>query len=751
MSAAHHANPIQVKVWVFGADVSEFATNVNWSLSDKNRGPSTATITLNNANDVFIHTLPDQVQLVAGYSKFTSKGLKIKEAVLSAKQATAAVDPLEISSKIDTTHKKYSMFLGLPIFSTNDPVYIAARDPYTKEWHWVFSGFVTSRASSQTKNESTITLTCAGPSYFLNIARISTNPGVFDAGLVIRKDIDLAFRAWYKEFAYNFNFYEAVRMLLFGSFASNVDYVTQTHYSVSAPKGVDHAVAYLGISNFTPENAQIRIVQQLGNQATQGAAEAQYYTSFTQAQREHNLAINNHISNSGNRWTLPSKTQELLDEELLNFIGSQPETYLPTGRLLMLLPEEAGIRGQGGVFSKTLGQGPATQTEFSTRAQLIYDWCERLDFRIWDSPLGDLVIEMPNYDIDPPDIGVASIEDLGTHLVFQDQSQVSRYDLSLNESAVVTGVFMNASVAQGLDLGTQVEITGKPTIRWAPGLIGEYGVRMRQLDVSNIYVAGEAAERYAEIQLARAIREPFEQKVDVLPNLRWIPNRPLEFRFKHTTASLRTLQYTASPNSLTCSLDLDSVRFWDGLSYYDAAGSSWPLYAPIGGVRGAPPPYHIFLKPLPIVESLAPPIPVAAIRESGGNILTTVPLGSDYRTTSTFGPRMSPTLGASSDHKGIDLAAPNGTPVLAAGAGRVLHIMSSNSGYGNRVEIDHGSGVITLYAHLGTIAVSEGQQIPAGTPIGTVGSTGTSTGNHLHFEVRRNGVQENPRNLLPYL
>ncbi len=109
--------------------------------------------------------------------------------------------------------------------------------------------------------------------------------------------------------------------------------------------------------------------------------------------------------------------------------------------------------------------------------------------------------------------------------------------------------------------------------------------------------------------------------------------------------------------------------------------------------------------------------------------------------TSEFGPRWGRL------HAGIDIADPNGTPI-AASAGGVVVISGVQGGYGNLVVVDHGNGIATAYAHQSRIAAGEGQSVSQGEIIGYVGSTGNSTGNHLHFEVRVNGVAQNPRNYL---
>lgn len=102
-----------------------------------------------------------------------------------------------------------------------------------------------------------------------------------------------------------------------------------------------------------------------------------------------------------------------------------------------------------------------------------------------------------------------------------------------------------------------------------------------------------------------------------------------------------------------------------------------------------------------------------------------------------------------SGHRAIDIGGWIGDPIYAADAGYVIYAGWDNSGYGNMVEINHGNGFITLYAHMSKIYVSVGDEVSKGMQIGEMGSTGHSTGPHLHFEVRLNGVQRNPFGFLP--
>ncbi len=117
------------------------------------------------------------------------------------------------------------------------------------------------------------------------------------------------------------------------------------------------------------------------------------------------------------------------------------------------------------------------------------------------------------------------------------------------------------------------------------------------------------------------------------------------------------------------------------------------------------------------------------------------------RIISGFGNRKHPILGYVRPHTGVDMAAPNGTPIFAADGGQVLQA-SYSGGYGNSVLIYHGGGFATFYAHLSGYAVGPGQMVKRGQVIGYVGATGLATGPHLHFEVRINGIAQNPLSYL---
>jgi murein DD-endopeptidase MepM/ murein hydrolase activator NlpD len=139
-----------------------------------------------------------------------------------------------------------------------------------------------------------------------------------------------------------------------------------------------------------------------------------------------------------------------------------------------------------------------------------------------------------------------------------------------------------------------------------------------------------------------------------------------------------------------------------------------------------------------MLDWTAPPPPVSRTRE----VLRDMPGGRLF-ISSPFGWRSDPIKGIHRRHAGIDLPGPPMTSVHATGAG-IVRIAGRAGGYGNLVEIEHPGGVRTRYGHLARVLVSPGETVEQGEAIGRMGSTGRSTGTHLHYEVRVNGLAVNP-------
>lgn len=156
---------------------------------------------------------------------------------------------------------------------------------------------------------------------------------------------------------------------------------------------------------------------------------------------------------------------------------------------------------------------------------------------------------------------------------------------------------------------------------------------------------------------------------------------------------------------------------------------------------------HNFLEQLQTetrLEELQQEELLAALRSNQGFFASTPSIWpTDGWVTSGFGYRRSPFTDRREFHKGLDIAGPAGTPIYATAKGQVI-AAGRDGAYGLTVNIDHGSGIVTGYAHLHSIVVKEGQNISRGELVGYMGSTGRTTGPHLHYEVRLNGIPVDP-------
>jgi murein DD-endopeptidase MepM/ murein hydrolase activator NlpD len=182
----------------------------------------------------------------------------------------------------------------------------------------------------------------------------------------------------------------------------------------------------------------------------------------------------------------------------------------------------------------------------------------------------------------------------------------------------------------------------------------------------------------------------------------------------------------------------------------ELSGLGIPVALPQGvdGVGGPLLPARSDSQPLATMddanEVLAALVRYKLARDSIDHAPVHMPIVGNFRTSSGFGNRRDPFSGGRAFHSGLDFAAPSGTTVFSAGKG-VVSFVGTRSGYGNTVEVTHANGLISRYAHLSGYLSKVGQAVNTGTPIAKVGSTGRSTGPHLHFEVHKASGVTNPK------
>ena len=296
------------------------------------------------------------------------------------------------------------------------------------------------------------------------------------------------------------------------------------------------------------------------------------------------------------------------------------------------------------------------------------------------------------------------------------------------ESAALKGdVAARADVLESRQIFLAALLSNKSDLKQLANMLPRQTAGASGLDIVRNLVApkDKRGKRGAELAALPAINpmvEPFRQ----------LESQQLALVDTATGAAQAKLQDT---QALIRRLGLDPSRFvassdWNGAT----AGVGGP-YIPVSA--DAEPRFKdLFLswKKLNAMQSAVASIPAF------------MPV-KDYRYTSTYGVRYDPFNGGAAMHTGTDMAGAAGEPIYAAASGTVLQAGRSG-GYGNLVELSHGRGIDTRYAHLSAIIVKPGQQVAQGQMIARMGSTGRSTGTHLHYEVRIDGRAVNPRPFL---
>ncbi len=263
--------------------------------------------------------------------------------------------------------------------------------------------------------------------------------------------------------------------------------------------------------------------------------------------------------------------------------------------------------------------------------------------------------------------------------------------------------------------------TAQPSIAFNASFVSDISVGVAYLEVLTRHSAG-IADRYGELVASEETQEAEIRRVEDTILLEVAELQTLEHRLEELTVALEARKAEletayVTQRQLLDDIDAEIQQFEGELAALSreeasiraqiAAASSTQTVASSSG----------FVRPVPGAIS------------------------------SGFGMRIHPISGDRRMHNGVDMNGALGDPIRSARAGRVI-FAGVKGGYGNAVMIDHGGGMVTLYAHQSTMAVSNGEKVQAGQVIGYVGSTGQSTGPHLHFEVRINGGPVNPAKYL---
>lgn len=567
---------------------------------------------------------------------------------------------------------RYPLRCGDRIFHSNDAVRVFLRDPDRPDkWHFGFTGFVSDTTDEVSENnEKIVTIRCEGPLRTLRYARLAMNPGIFDIGAVSVIG-DAVTRSFYNAGFTDLSLPEYLFTLLFGSdLAGTTPFLrtpggasfagTRLAYDrISVNGRAPGRTAADGVGAFDFQRSAIFI---LGPEAQPGAGEApKRPPPATLSGKEvelDSLATYQAVIDSEVRFSslrssaLRDETGQVLPQaralidrpdmtadDTVKVIGENPHLFpVDYGALYMLLPGSLGPSTNRSLLDKDLIQSVATETTFRTRMDMIFDVLNRIEFSLYETPRGDLIVEPPLYNLDPVDfgsvpltgvqirraIGYGRADDLV--ILFEDEDEVEGYagvltfrrgdvgdrQTTFSDEKVRTIYASSWQNIQGLlATGTGLSIGQAPRAAIARSLLPQFGARAETSEVHGFISSPQAAQLYAEIKLSQINADAVSTQVTLIPRVRLLPNRPVEIMtgrspldadrmFTATVRSIDTSITWGSESSM--SVGLNYQRAWAG-GYRELSDGKYPLYVPLGGSAGQTLDYAKLFAPKEVVEA----------------------------------------------------------------------------------------------------------------------------------------------------
>lgn len=500
---------------------------------------------------------------------------------------------------------------GQCIFHAGDPVRIFFRDPYNpRDWYFEFTGSVTDwQISTDANNMQTVTVTVEDALRAFKFARLTTNWSLFDHRAVYDPARDAGFRNWRTEAFPDATLPEIVYSLAFGTdYAgeqikqqfrgqSVVDKngqevrndklappipLSQFRYSVNDK--TDYEPPEKGAGAFNFKDSEVILYGPESEVAVQDSTFSKQYVSTPtlgawQALVDHKLprtvaefeplCIPEQWEKTYKQLFIDSTETRTLDgvvdpEDAMRIVGENPHAFpVDFGRVMMLLPNSLGPGTSRDIMLKTLVSGIATETEFTTRLQILYNVCERIDFSFYATPRGDIVCEMPLYSFRPEDFG----------------KYAKRYTFGAEDTVSVDSHFTDEHIKTqfqtyrhiikgGYILDTTKDIGRLPSTATLPALIPMFGIRAEKMDPLGYIDTDEAAAYYAYIKLSQRNADAWTENVKTAMRLGLGPNRPCWFEeglFIATTRGASNSITWGTNGSCQQTLKLNYRRGWSGM------------------------------------------------------------------------------------------------------------------------------------------------------------------------------------------
>jgi murein DD-endopeptidase MepM/ murein hydrolase activator NlpD len=416
---------------------------------------------------------------------------------------------------------------------------------------------------------------------------------------------------------------------------------------------------------------------------------------------------------------------------------------------MMLLPSSLAPGINRDILNIDFSAGTATQTQFTTRLQLLYNIVERLRMSMYDTPRGDIVVEAPLYWVDRDDIDDDSLKE---RFSFELKDTIE-HSAHFTDERVKTRIISSYNTIQGLANGVVADSAGlPPSTVTLNSLVPAFGVRVEYASPYGAIASPLAARYHAFLHLTRVNAEAWRETVQTIYRPGLSPNRSCWFECADFHACIRAVNFSirwGKSGSVSQTLTLDTRRGWSGMIAKVKQGKQTKLrkvYESYGGRASDPIDYSLLFREIPTLSTMPlsgePTQELVAFLLSTadpsnilfGKSLSSIVPGGEL--TSGYGLREHPLHKDKRPHKGVDIGASAGSPIKAPAGGTVVNAGDSTS-FGYFVEVKHADGNRSFYAHMqSATTLAKGDFVPQGAELGKVGSTGATKGAHLHFEMR---------------
>ncbi len=685
------------RVFIFGVEVTDDCVAIN---IDSHIGgtPNTCQITILNQYDKYIVTTSDMAVLSGNTNQInlpwtnkkraasqklgrpgtgsTEAGLgsikpERKRSILTAKfKETQSIDSGTRTTPVgdplpESTAKYYGNFIkhfpmsdGAPIFNVMDPVRVAMRDPFNpNRWYWHFAGFVSDLVDNSNENNAKqLTILVEDVTKLFRYTRLAINPGVLDHKAAVQSE-DIRVQSFYTNFLRGFTLPEVFFTLIFGPDKAGTEKVLSRNVSGSGSTNMSTALKGIGhfsfdASSYCTFGSKAEDSEDEGGKALTDVKEereikelkdwqalidhevqpSDLYTMATQTDREISGLIDGRAADLGSDGGI------LNTEDVVGYIGIHPQEYpVDGGKLMMLIPNSLGTNNAR-ILLDDIIQAYPMNSEFHSAGAVMEEIVERIQFAMYCTPKGDLVIEPPLYDFDPDDFGllddvkkdgtaipffqsgavlqsqsanalggstrdtVDAVDILargerlfpgGTRGPFGDNYIILKRDTYSWESAFVdekvyTIAVCPWSIVQNWPDVGDTGIVGDLALKRLEDLIPLYGIRPIPITPRGYIASREAATLYASITLDHLNADAHTVNVQHVPNIQLWLNRPIYVEGRNMIGTTKQISHSitwGAAGTMDTTSDLYAVRTWNGMVSED--DPTQPIFTRIGAGHGS--------------------------------------------------------------------------------------------------------------------------------------------------------------------